>query len=266
VVYDGVYRIAGAPITWDQEMLAARLASRGTSSHRAAAWLWGVDLGSLPPIELITGPNGSARLRGVIVHRSTHLDVGDVSRKRGIAVTNPLLTLVHLGAVVGPDDVERAVDSLTSRKIVSVAGIRAYRDRLGRQGHSGVGVLGDVLDNRALGDQRADGMLEPVMAALCRKHGVPMPAFQVWVFVDGRWRRMDFAYLDVQLNIEVDGYEEHGGKYVRWVDDSERDNELTAVGWEILRFPWTSVRQRPGYVARIITTVLAERQRLFRAA
>lgn len=262
VVYDGVYRIAGAPITWDQQMLAARLASRGTASQRAAVWLWGVDLGPRPPIELITGPTGSPRLRGAIVHRSANLPAGDVSRKRGIAVTNPLRTLVDLGAVVGHDEVEHAVDSLTSRRIVTVAGIRAYRDRLSSQGQRGVGVLGDVLDSRALGDQRADGMLEPVMAGLCRKHGVPMPSFQVWVLVDGKWRRMDFAYIDVRLNIEVDGYEEHGAKFDNWLDDKVRDAELTALGWHVLRFSWDDVRYRPAYVARIITTVLAQRRAL----
>ena len=89
-----------------------------------------------------------------------------------------------------------------------------------------------------------------------------MAAFQVWVLVHGKWRRMDFAYEAEMINIEVDGYEEHGGKYDNWADDHTRDNELTAVGWRVLRFTWNDVRHRPAYVARIITEVLAERRRL----
>ena len=93
-----------------------------------------------------------------------------------------------------------------------------------------------------------------------------MPAFQVWVLVHGQWRRMDFAYELEMINIEVDGYEEHGGKYDGWVDDKHRDAELTALGWIVIRFTWHDVCDRPAYVARIITKVLTDRRRQLAAA
>lgn len=181
-------------------------------------------------------------------------------------MTNPLLTLVQLGAVAGREQVEDLLDSLTSRRIITIAGASAYRERFSGSGNRGVGVLGDVLDNRALGDEPADGMLEPKMAELCRRRGLPMPAFQVWVLVHGRWRRMDFAYEREMINIEVDGYEDHGGKYDGWVDDKHRDAELTALGWTVIRFTWHDVRDRPAYVARIVANVLADRRRQMAAA
>lgn len=265
-VYAGVYRLAGAPVTWDQQMLAAALVTRGATSHRAVALLWGVDLGPVPPIELTVDRSRAPRPPGVVVHRSTSLTARDIVRRRGIPATNPLRMLVDLGAVVGPEKVELALDTLTANRTITVAGARAYRDRFSGQGRRGVGVLGEVLDNRALGEQRADGLLEPVMARLCRRRGLPTPDFQVWVLVHGKWRRMDFAYQAEMINIEVDGYEEHGGKYDNWSDDLERDNELTAQGWLVVRFSWHDVRRRPAYVARIITMVLAERRALLGVA
>ena len=165
-VFEGIYRLSGAPITWDQQMLAARFATGGAGSHRASAMLWGVDLGPVPPFELMVVRARAPRPPGVVVHRSTSLTARDISLRRGIAVTNPLRMLCDLGAVVSHEQVELALDSLTSRKVVTIAGVGAYRERLSGKGRRGVGVLGDVLDNRALGDKRADGLLEPAMARL----------------------------------------------------------------------------------------------------
>ena len=64
------------------------------------------------------------------------------------------------------------------------------------------------------------------------------------------------------LNVEVDGYGEHGAKFDNWLDDKVRDAEITALGWQVIRFSWNDVRYRPAYVARIITTLLAQRRQL----
>lgn len=261
-VHRNIYRLSGAPVTWEQRMLAACLATGGAASHRAAAYLWGVDLGPVPPVELSVAPEHAPRPSGVVVHRSTDLTCDQIVQRRGIPATNPLRMLVDLGAVVSPGGVELALDSLTSRKVVTIAGVWAYRERLGGKGRRGAGVLGHVLDHRALGDRRADGMLEPAMARLCRDRHLPRPEFQVWVDVDGRWRRMDFAYVAEMIDVEVDGYEDHGGKYENWADDHVRDNELTALGWAVIRFTWHDVRNRPAYVARIINSVLTDHRRL----
>lgn len=264
-LFDGVYRISGAPITWNQQMLAACLYTHGDASHRAASSVWGVD-GPIAPYELTVGPRRGFRHPGLVLHRTNTLTARDLTRRHGIPVTNPLRTLVDLGAVAGHDIVADALDSLTSRRIITIAGARAYRERLAGHGRRGVGVLGDILDNRALGDQPADGMLEPTMAELCRRYAIPMPAFQVWVFVGGKWRRMDFADVTEMIDFEVDGYEHHGGNHRNWENDLDRDAELTAAGWQVVRFSWTAVNHRPARVARQITEIRRQRRRALGAA
>ena len=265
-VHVGVYRLAGAPVTSHQCILAAALAARAPASHRAATSVWGADLGPTPPLEVLVANGRHPRLPGVVVHRSSTLDPKDVTRRHGIPVTNPLRTLVDLGAVATPEQVELALDSFTSRKLITVAGARAYRDKLAGSGQRGVGVLGEVLDGRVLGDQASDSALEPVMARLCRDHGLPMPAFQVWVLVDGIWRRLDFAYLEEMINVEVDGYEHHGGSYERWESDLDRDAALTADGWRVLRVSKAGLTRRPARTATRIRATLDLRRRELRAA
>lgn len=263
VMFQGVYRLAGAPTTWRQRLMAACLATGGVASHRAAAWLWGADLpGGEPPIEVTVARSRAPRPPGVIVHRSSDLTSAQVVRREGIPTTNPLRLLVDLGAVVDAEVVDVVLDSLNSRRLVTVAGVRAWRDRLGGRGRRGAGVLGEVLDRRSLGDQDADSVLESRMADLCRRHGLPMPEFQVWITIQGKRFRMDFAYSDIRYNIETDGYEHHGGKYENWLSDSTRDNELGAMGWQVSRFPRAHLRTRQDYVARVIRTIRAERRQL----
>lgn len=266
VVYAGVYRIPGAPVTSHQRIRAATLAARAPGSHRAAASVWGAELGPTPPIEVLVGGTRHPELRGVLVHRTSTLDPADISRRHGIPVTNPLRTLVDLGAVATPEQVELALDSFTSRKLITVAGARAYREKLARQGQRGVGVLDQVLTGRALGEQSAESLLEPEMARLCKRFGLPMPAFQVWVQIDGAWRRLDFAYLDHLVNLEVDGYAHHGGDFERWEDDLDRDAALTAVGWRVIRTSKTTLTRRPAKLAGHVRDTLALRHRELGAA
>lgn len=258
-VHRGVYRTSGSPRTWDQLMLAGTMYAKGQASHRSCAHLWGVDLAGTPPIELVVTASRAPRKPGIIIHRSVDLPPG--IRRRGIPTTGPLRMLAELGAVVDAGQVGVAVDSLLSRRIVTMDGIEHFRRQLGGRGRSGVGVLGEVLASRPLGRAAPDSLLEPVMAQLCRTYGLEMPSYQVWVEVNGEWRRLDFAYVAEMIDIEVDGYGTHGALYDTWVDDSVRDNELTALGWEVLRFPREVVQHQQRYVARIIETVLADRRR-----
>ena len=265
-VHAGVYRIAGAPVTSLQRILAASLTARGPASHRAATSIWGADLGPTPPLEVLVRRGRHPRPPGIVVHRTSTLDPQDISRRHGIPVTNPLRTLVDLGAVATPEQVELALDSFTSRKLITVAGARAYREKLAGQGQRGVGVLDQVLTGRALGDQAAESLLEPELARLCQRFGLPMPAFQVWVLVDGVWRRLDFAYLEEMINLEVDGYEHHGGDYERWEDDLDRDAALTAAGWRVIRTSKSALTRRPAKLAGHIRNTLALRHRELGAA
>jgi len=60
--------------------------------------------------------------------------------------------------------------------------------------------------------------------------------------------RLDFAYPDMRLGIEADGFKHHGG-HERWAEDLRRENRLKLLGWTLLRFSWWDVHERPELVA-----------------
>jgi very-short-patch-repair endonuclease len=256
-----VYRLAGAPDSWEQSVMAATLSSDGTASHRAAARFW--ELGDYLEVEL-TVPRSRrgtvpGRRRGVIVHRSGDIEARFTTRRAGVPVTNPMRTLVDLGAVVAEAQVADAVERALIARVCSAAAIERTLDDVARRGRRGAGVIRRVMDERALGHARPDGLLEARMARLLRERGLPAPHFQFHVRRHGRLiARVDFAYPDIRLAIEVDGFEVHGTPSA-FQHDVERQNRLMAAGWTVLRFTWRDVVSRPDWVVAQISELLRDR-------
>lgn len=254
----GVYRLAGAPVTWEQRLLAAVLGAGpgAAASHRSAARLW--EFHQAENLE-ITGPPARRRqLRGARLYRSCDIDEASVSLRQNIPVTNPLRTLVDLGAVVRPAELEDALDRALACRLVSVAGVETALDALARRGRPGAAALRTVLDERALGSDRPDSLLESRMAGLLRAHGLPPARFQYVVRDGGRFvARIDFAYPEVRVAIEVDGFDTHGGRRA-FQSDRDRQNRLLELGWRVLRFTWADVVRHPDKVAAAILGVLRQ--------
>jgi very-short-patch-repair endonuclease len=256
----GVYVVAGSAPSWHQRLMAACVAAgpAAAASHRAAGRLWSL-LDGEQPLEVTVPLRKAPRIRHVAVHRSTDLTADQVVRRRRIPVTNPIRTVVDLGAVLDPDEVEAALDRGLVAGLFSVLAVSQLLDRLARCGRSGCGVLRRVLDDRALGDDRPDGLLEAEMARLLRDAGLPPAVFQHVVRDEtGRFvAKADFAYPDIRLAIEVDGWSSHGSRRA-FQDDRTRHNRLTTIGWTVLHFTWHDVVRRPSVVAGQIATFFAQ--------
>jgi very-short-patch-repair endonuclease len=68
--------------------------------------------------------------------------------------------------------------------------------------------------------------------------------------------KVDFAYPELRLAIEVDGYESHGTPRAMTADH-ERQRRLVAAGWTVIRFTWQDVVRRPSRVAADLRDVWA---------
>jgi REase_MTES_1575 len=255
----GVYVVAGAPPTWQQRLFGACIAAgpAAVASHRAAGRLWGLVEGE-QPLEVTVPSRRAPRIRHVAVHRSTDLVPEHVTRRRRIPVTNPVRTMVDLGHVLGPEEVELALDRGLVAKLFSVVVVEQVLHQVARSGRSGCGVLRRVLDDRALGALRPDGVLEARMARLLEDAALPAGVFQHVVRdEDGRFvAKVDFAYPDLRLAIEVDGWSSHGSR-AAFQDDRDRQNRLVTAGWTVLRFTSHDIVRRPSTVAARIAQFLA---------
>ena len=96
----GVYLVAGSPPTPHRALMAAVLAAGpgAAASHVSAAWLWGIVADPPDFPEVSVGRSRSARLAGVRVHHLRDLEERWVRVRDGIPATDPLHTMLVLGA------------------------------------------------------------------------------------------------------------------------------------------------------------------------
>ena len=79
---------------------------------------------------------------------------------------------------------------------------------------------------------------------------------QFLLSVGSRTFRLDFAYPDLRIAIEIDGYAYHG-LTDRLDSDHARDRELqTSAKWTVLRFSARDIRRTPGRVVRDVRAAI----------
>ena len=248
----GVYRLAGAPETWHQALKAVELSTGGVISHRAAAEIWGLLFPS-GYVEASIKQGHAAKLHPpAIAHRIKDLRPDLAVEREGLRVTDPARTIVDLGLVVPPGLVASALRRGVSKRLVSLADARHIRERLGRRGRNGTGILGEVIDIHLLADEKAESELEVRFLQLRKRYDLAELTLQYEVWAMGRCvARVDGAVPRLKLAIEIDGFEHHSTPEA-FQRDRSRQNELVALGWTVLRFTWTDVVEHPDRVAREI--------------
>lgn len=249
-----VYLVVGTPWSWEQELLAAVLAAGpgAKASHRAASRLW--NLVDEAPLE-ITVPRGRTPelWAGVIVHQSSNHQ--QLFHRDRIPVVSPMQALLGLAATADVSAVVEAMDRAAVDRRFSVATLEWHLAASARRGRPGIRTLQAALDVQALLDAPPEGLLEPRFARLAKRGDLPRPVFQHPV---GRYR-IDFAYPELLLAIEVDGYGKRSTRRA-FQSDLDRQNELVSRGWTILRFTWNDVVRRPEHVARLIRDAIGRAQ------
>lgn len=252
-----VFRIAGAPSLWHQNLMAACLAwGEGAAiSHRAAAALR--RLAEFEPglVEL-TVPRSRRRSEPGIIHRHPLLRA-DVTTVEEIPVTTPARTLIDLASVAEREAVEEAMDDALRRGLVSIPLLRRRLDAIGRPGRPGVAMMRLLLDSRDPSEAVPESVFERRLLRTLQRAGLPAPVLQHEIRIGGRLIAViDFAYPDARLAIEADGYRWHSGR-IRWDHDRARRNRLTLMGWRIIHITWTDLTRRPKTIINAVAQALA---------
>lgn len=255
-ILPGIYRVAGVPGSWHQYLVAACLwaGPQAGVSRRAAAALWNLE-GSLPgPVEISTTRSLQSKIPWLLVHRVRTLHRSDLTTVSGIRVTTPTRTLIDLAGTVGPEVLERALDDALRRGLTSVSRLRRSLGHSGGRGRRGVAVLRRLLDERSGRYTRPESVLEARLIKVLRQAGLPEPTAQYEIREGGKvLARVDFAYPDVLLAIEADGYRFHSARSA-WRQDRARRNALTSRGWRVLHVTWHDLTECP---ERIVSEVRA---------
>ncbi len=251
----GVYAAASSPGTWEQRVVSAVLSGgeNAAASHLTAAALWHLIDGRPGTIDITVPHHRRLATRPL---RNVHRSRADpeVRTVFGISVTSPARTVVDLAAQLDEPRLEAVLDAALERRLVSVIGLRRHVQRHGLANRRGMKQLSRLLLDRANGTPGSE--LERNFLRLVRRAGLPAPARQHRV----RRRRIDFAYVDEKIAIELDGFAHHGRKSV-FDDDRRRQNLLVLDGWLVLRFTWHDVTKKPEGVVAILRQALRDRAR-----
>jgi hypothetical protein len=233
----GVYVIGGAPPSWEQTLLAVTLAVEECwISHGTAARLR--QLRHAPEIGAIEvlRPYGKHRGgEGVIEHRSRIISPADVSRHLRIPVMSIGRTIVECSGRLTPVQTGEMIDDAARRHRRTLEETRAAFARVASGGNRRLASIRTALALRLPGYDPGESDLELRALRTLVAAGLPMPVQQLRITLNGRRRRIDLAYPELKIAIELLGWEWHGGR-AAFDADHARSNELVSVGYRLLQF------------------------------
>jgi hypothetical protein len=231
----GVYAVTGVPPSWEQTVYAAVLASGDgvLASHSTSGRLF------LPAVDgseiEVTGPrNRWVRRAGIIGHRSLLLVPEDRTSRLSIPCVATARTIVDLSGRLDAETLGRHVDDLLRRRLVRLSEVGRVAARLRLAPGRSLATVQAVLAARREGYDPGDSALEARYIRALDAAGIPLPRTRYWVRLGGRRYRLDLAYPEQRLAIEIDSWAYH-----RWRSafdgDRAKRNDLVLDGWRVLQ-------------------------------
>lgn len=227
-----VFRLWKMDDAWRQSVQALGLWGRpdGTISHLCAAALWGFDLCEPGHLEIALASARKAPKTSIVVHRGA-VPNADRGLRDGIWVTTPTRTLLDIASCLSSDRLEIAVHAAIRERRTTVERLGRALERNGsRHGSTRFRTLVEDLASQGA----TESILEARMIQLLRRAGMPPPVRQHEVFAGQTLiARVDLAYPEARLAIELDGFRYHSAR-----SDLRRDhrrlNRLQDQGWLVL--------------------------------
>jgi hypothetical protein len=199
-------------------------------------------------------------LPGIIVHRARRLDEADLRPIQGIPATAPARTIIDLASVYDRGRLSDILDEAAARRLLSRRDLVDALARVAaRRTESGLIVIRDLLAERPSDRRPLGSALERRLLEAIRRAGLPEPATQRRVVLpSGEIRYFDYTWDDILLGVELITFRWHGD-LKSWAEDAERETELVAVGWAVLRTTSFRVMYHLDEVVAQIARALAAR-------
>jgi very-short-patch-repair endonuclease len=247
----GVYFVHDRPFT---DAARIRAVVWGYGEHAAASGLaaaWWHDLTRFAPdiVEVTVPRNSHGRSRDGCRVRRRDLNATDVVVHREIRVTALALTVIE-SAVKGRGGIKLMDAALQRPSVCRICGERIFTSSRGRV---------RVAASRRLLKAASDGArseAERLLVRLLREAGIT------------GWRtnypigpyKVDVAFTAPKVVVEVDGWAFHSDQEV-FQNDRKRQNYLTLMGWQVLRFTWLDLVEYPQRVIAEIRSAIWARSR-----
>jgi len=219
---------------------------------KTAAWLHGLDLEPLNPIELIVPSSSGVRSRPGLAVRRCDLPACDVATARGFAATTVHRTLFDLCLRLAPVEALATLDAAVQSRFVDKESLRRYAGQV--DGRAGARRLRSL----AAFAEPAESPMETRLRWLLLQAGLPRPEVQSDLHnARGRFiGRADLYYPESRLVVEYDGTNHRE----RLVEDNRRQNQLIDADFRILRFTAADIWNQPEIVeARVRSALISHR-------
>lgn len=171
-------------------------------------------------------------------------------RRAGMVVAEPGAAVVDLLRFLDWPEATRVGRAALQRRVVTLEQLTIAQARL--SGLRGVRQLQAVIAELVEGTHSE---AEHELVAIVRQAGLSGWRANHPVRVGSRRYFVDLAFPDARLAIEVDGRAHHSDPR-SFRRDRQRQNDLVADGWTVLRFTWEDLLHDPVGVVRRIVGVL----------
>jgi len=214
--------------------------SSAVVSHTTAARLLRLDPVRSPELHLTVEPKVGVRARDLVLHRSKALDRTDLVVVDGIRCTSATRTIIDCGALLADEVLETAFEQARRMGLTSVAALARRADDLCGRGRPGSARVRRLVAAQEPISAAMESRLEVKLARLLRTSSLPVPKRQYPV---GRFR-LDFAWPNLRVACECDGFEHHGAR-LAWKRDRGRLAAIEGERWRIVHVTWTDVTEEP---------------------
>jgi very-short-patch-repair endonuclease len=220
-----------------------RLLPEAVFAGATAAWLHGIDLDPIHPVEVFVSSRSGLRSRAGLTVRRSDIARCDVAKVRGLPATTINRTLADLCCRLSAVETLAAIDAAVRLRLVDKAAL--CRTGTHRMRH--LAALAEP----------AESPMETRLRWLLRQAGLPPPEVQRDLHdATGRFvGRADLLYPSSRLVIEYDGSNHRD----RLVDDNRRQNLITNAGFRLLRFTAADLYGRPEAVVAQVRAALLQR-------
>jgi hypothetical protein len=254
-VHRGVVVLPDAPEVPERHIAAAIMAAGpgAVAAGDTAAYLHDL-VAKLPPRITVLVPHArrAARLEGVVVRRSLHLDAVDTTEVRRLGCTTVERTLLDRVRELGwGDDGLALVLTALQRDATDLDALRRAAARAGpRRGRPLERLVLEFDDGRT-----PDSIFEHLVLAGLRAAGLD-PELGWTLTASGRRCRIDLAFPGARVAVECDGFAFHRSAR-DLARDHERQNALVRAGWRVFRISWQRWRRDPAAVIAEVRELLA---------
>jgi len=252
-ILPAVYSPRPVPSSMLQRLWAAVLWSDGgVISHRSAARLWKLPVAPTTTVHVTVADRRYRKpVPGIRLHR---VPLGRLHSTRydGLPITDRARTVIDLLRTERYGPASDLLDRALQQGWVDELGlVHAVSSELGRTGNTQLRLLLAAIEPGAQAES------ERVLHQILRRGLLTGWVPQYAIDTPTGTAYADVAFPEQRIVIEVDGRRHHDVDSDRFEGDRERQNQLIALGWRVLRFTWKRLTQHPDAVLAEIVQLLA---------